>query len=54
MTQETKVISKKLLLEKFIPPPTLTIKTSKGFFYRLFFLLVAPIIWLIKGEINIR
>lgn len=32
----------------------LIIKTSRGFFYRLWFLIWAPIMWLIKGEIKIR
>ncbi len=33
---------------------TLTIKTQGGFLYRLWFLISAPIIWLIKGEIKIK
>jgi hypothetical protein len=32
----------------------LKIKTSGGFLYRLWFLISAPIIWLIKGEIKIK
>ena len=30
------------------------IKTGRKFFYRLWFLISAPIIWLTKGEINIK
>jgi len=30
------------------------IKTAGGFLYRLWFLISAPIIWLIKGEIKIK
>lgn len=32
----------------------LVIKTGRKFFYRLWFLVSAPIMWLIKGEIKIR
>ena len=32
----------------------LIIRTGRGFFYRLWFLISAPIMWLIKGEIKIR
>jgi hypothetical protein len=32
----------------------LKIKTAGGFLYRLWFLISAPIIWLIKGEIKIK
>ena len=32
----------------------LIIRTGRKFFYRLWFLISAPIIWLIKGEIKIR
>jgi hypothetical protein len=32
----------------------LKIKTGHGFLYRLWFLISAPIIWLIKGEIKIK
>jgi hypothetical protein len=32
----------------------LTIKTQGGFLWRLWFLISAPIIWLIKGEIKIK
>ena len=32
----------------------LVIKTGRKFFYRLWFLISAPITWLIKGEIKIR
>ena len=32
----------------------LIIKTGRKFFYRLWFLISAPIMWLIKGEIKIR
>lgn len=32
----------------------LRIRTSRKFFYRLWFLISAPIMWLIKGEIKIR
>lgn len=32
----------------------LKIKTSGDFLYRLWFLISAPIIWLIKGEIKIK
>ena len=32
----------------------LVIKTGRGFFYRLWFMISAPIIWLTKGEIKIK
>ena len=32
----------------------LKIKTGRNFLYRLWFLISAPIIWLIKGEIKIK
>jgi hypothetical protein len=32
----------------------LKIRTGRGFLYRLWFLISAPIIWLIKGEIKIK
>jgi hypothetical protein len=32
----------------------LKIKTGRSFLYRLWFLISAPIIWLIKGEIKIK
>jgi hypothetical protein len=32
----------------------LIIRTGRKFFYRLWFLISAPIMWLIKGEIKIR
>lgn len=32
----------------------LKIKTGHGFLYRLWFLISAPITWLIKGEIKIK
>ena len=32
----------------------LTIKTQGGFLWRLWFLVSAPIIWLIKGEVKIK
>ena len=32
----------------------LKIKTGRGFLYRLWFLISAPITWLIKGEIKIK
>jgi len=32
----------------------LQIKTKRSFLYRLWFLISAPIIWLIKGEIKIK
>jgi hypothetical protein len=33
---------------------TLEIKTRGGFLWRLWFLISAPIIWLIKGEVKIK
>ena len=33
---------------------TLVIKTRGGFLWRLWFLISAPIIWLIKGEVKIK
>jgi hypothetical protein len=33
---------------------TLTIQTRGGFLWRLWFLISAPIIWLIKGEVKIK
>ena len=30
------------------------IRTSRKFFYRLWFLISAPFVWIIKGEINIK
>ena len=33
---------------------TLTIKTNGNFLWRLCFLIIAPIIWLIKGEVKIK
>ena len=33
---------------------TLTIKPQGGFLWRLWFLISAPIIWLIKGEVKIK
>jgi len=32
----------------------LQIKTQGGFLWRLWFLLSAPIIWLVKGEVKIK
>jgi hypothetical protein len=32
----------------------LQIKTRGGFLWRLWFLLSAPIIWLVKGEVKIK
>jgi hypothetical protein len=32
----------------------LEIKTRGGFLWRLWFLLSAPIIWLVKGEVKIK
>ena len=32
----------------------LKIKSQGGFFWRLWFLISAPIIWLIKGEVKIK
>ena len=32
----------------------LKIKTGSSFLYRLWFLISAPIIWLIKGEVKIK
>ena len=32
----------------------LKIKTGRSFLYRLWFLISAPVIWLIKGEIKIK
>jgi hypothetical protein len=32
----------------------LTIKSQAGFLWRLWFLISAPIIWLIKGEVKIK
>ena len=32
----------------------ITIRTGRGFFYRLWFLISAPFVWLIKGEIKIK
>ena len=36
------------------PIITFRLKTNFNFFGRLFFLIYAPIVWLIKGEINIK
>lgn len=37
-----------------IEPAFVTIETSKGFLYRLWFILSTPFVWLIKGQITIK
>lgn len=48
------VHSEKEVKFKKLDYPILEIKTDRGFLYRLWFLISAPIIWLIKGEIKIK
>ncbi len=53
MTQET---NKNVMNETldYTNTSIFKIKTAGGFLYRLWFLISAPIIWLIKGEIKIK
>jgi hypothetical protein len=50
MAQEDKQIPKFKVNEYW----TLEIKSSGSFLWRLWFLISAPIIWLIKGEVKIK
>ena len=49
-TSKKKPVYKIRKVEYFI----IQIITEKGFFYRLWFLLSSPIIWLFKGEVKIK
>jgi hypothetical protein len=48
------VHSEKEVKFKKLDYPILKIRTDRGFLYRLWFLISAPIMWLITGEIEIK
>lgn len=41
-------------MRKIEPPPIISIISSKGFLYRLWFMISTPFVWLIKGQIKIK
>lgn len=48
------VVENKYFLDKTKIDEIIKIKTGRKFFYRLWFLISAPFVWLIRGEIKIR